>query len=316
MSRILITGGAGFIGSHLADRYLALGHEVTVIDNLASGKREQVPAGATFVETDVRSEEAARLVREGSYDIVAHLAGQMDVRVSVRDPQYDAAVNISGTLNLLEAVRALDPARRPRFMFSSTGGVLYGDFVTPPNAEHVAKDPDSPYAISKLTAETYMAYYGRVHGMECVALRFGNVYGPRQDPHGEAGVIAIFCGRLQANEPFRIFGDGSQTRDYIYVSDVVDAFVVASSAALPPVGRLDARAFNVGTGVERTVVDVARGLQRAAGREVPIEFAPARPGEPLKSGLDPAKAAEVLGWRATTALDEGLAATWRWITGA
>lgn len=312
MGRILVTGGAGFIGSHVADRFIAAGHDVTVIDNLSRGRRSQVPAAATFHELDVRSPDAAALLRDGAFDLVAHLAAQIDVRVSVDDPAHDAAVNVLGTLNLLEAARKAANGRPPRFIIASTGGALYGDFVTPPNVEEYAKDPDAPYGIGKLAAELYMGYYGRIHGMECVALRFGNVYGPRQDPHGEAGVIAIFCGRLEQGRALGIFGDGSQTRDYIYVGDVADAFVTASTAQLPPVGRLDARAYNIGTGIETSVLELAEMLRRASGRDVAIEFAPKRPGELQRSVLDPRKAERELGWKARVGLEEGLLETYRW----
>jgi len=315
VARVLVTGGAGFIGSHVGERMVAAGHELVVIDDLSTGKRQQVPTGATFHELDIRSAEAARIVREGGFDLIAHLAAQIDVRASVTDPGRDASINVVGSLNLLEAARQASRGRPPRFVFASTGGALYGDFVTPPNVETYAKDPDSPYGIAKLSVEHYMGYYGRIHGMDCVALRFGNVYGPRQDPHGEAGVIAIFCGRLQEGRPFTIFGDGSQTRDYIYVGDVANAFLTAASAELPPIGPLDARAFNVGTGVETSVVEVAEALRRVSGQEVTIEFVAKRPGELQRSVLDPTKAATVLGWRAQVDLEQGLADTWRWLQG-
>ena len=316
MERVLVTGGAGFIGSHVADRFIAAGHDVTVIDDLSRGRRIQVPDRATFHALDIRSPEAARLVREGGYDLVAHLAAQIDVRVSVDDPAHDAAVNVLGTLNLLEAARNATGGRRPRFILASTGGALYGDFVTPPNVEEYAKDPDAPYGIGKLAAELYMAYYGRIHGMECVALRFGNVYGPRQDPHGEAGVIAIFCGRLQEGRDLTIFGDGSQTRDYIYVGDVADAFVTAASAPLPAAAKLDARGYNIGTGVETSVVELAEMLRRASGKDVAIQLAPKRPGELQRSVLDPRKAERELGWKARVGLEEGLKETYRWAAAA
>ena len=206
MPKVLVTGGAGFIGSHVADCFLGKGFEVDIVDNLSSGKRENLPRKANFHEISVNTPEFARLAREGGFDVVAHLAGQIDVRKSVADPINDATINILGTLNLMEAVRA--GRSKARVVFTSTGGVLYGDFNTPPNAEVYPKDPESPYAIAKLSIEYYLAYYGRVHGLDAVALRFGNVYGPRQDPHGEAGVVAIFCGRILNNRPLTVFGDG------------------------------------------------------------------------------------------------------------
>jgi len=308
--RALVTGGAGFIGSHVADAYVERGYGVTVLDNLSSGDRANVPAGVDFVEGDIASPDAARLVREGKFDVVSHLAAQIDVRKSVADPAYDAAVNVVGTLNLLEAVRA--SRRATRFVFSSTGGALYGDFVTPPNDEEFPKDPESPYGIAKLSAEYYMAYYGRLHGMEAVALRYSNVYGPRQNPHGEAGVVAIFCNRILDGRPMTVFGDGLQTRDYVYVMDVARANIAAATRDLPPAGRLDARGFNIGTGVATTVVDLARSLNRAAGSDVPVEHAPARPGEQQRSVVKIERAAKLLGWRPEVALDQGIVETFRW----
>jgi UDP-glucose 4-epimerase len=312
VARVLVTGGAGFIGSHVADRFLAAGNRVVIVDNLSTGKRENVPRGAEFHDLDIGSSQAAALVRDGAFDVVAHLAAQIDVRRSVDDPVFDARVNVLGTLNLAEAVRSSPSARRTRIVFASTGGALYGDFVTPPSPEASPKDPDSPYGISKLSVEHYLAYYGRVHGLNAVVLRFGNVYGPRQDPHGEAGVVAIFCGRLLDGRPLTVFGDGRQTRDYIYVGDVASAFLTAAAAPLSPPERLDARAFNVGTGVETSVIELAEMLRRAAGASAPIEFAPKRPGELARSVLAPAKAAEKLGWTASTPLERGLKETYAW----
>ncbi|HET7458223.1 MAG TPA: NAD-dependent epimerase/dehydratase family protein [Gemmatimonadaceae bacterium] len=308
--RALVTGGAGFIGSHVADAYIANGYHVVVLDNLSSGNRDNVPQGAEFVEGDIASADAARLVREGRFDVISHLAAQIDVRKSVADPAFDAAVNIVGTVNLLEALRA--SGGRGRFVFSSTGGALYGDFVTPPNEEEFPKDPESPYGIAKLSAEYYMAYYGRLHGLETVALRYANVYGPRQNPHGEAGVVAIFCSRILEHRALTVFGDGLQTRDYVFVGDVARANVAAATRPIPPAGRLDARGFNIGTGVGTSVVDLARRLTRVAGSEVPVEHSPARPGEQQRSVVKIDKAASVLGWRPEVALDQGLTETFRW----
>jgi UDP-glucose 4-epimerase len=312
VARVLVTGGAGFIGSHVADRFLAAGNRVAIVDNLSSGKRENIPRGVEFHELDIGSPEAAGLVRDGDFDVVAHLAAQIDVRRSVEDPVFDARVNVLGTLNLAEAIRSSPAAPRTRLVFASTGGALYGDFVTPPSPEQSPKDPESPYGISKLSVEHYLAYYARVHGLSTVALRFGNVYGPRQDPHGEAGVVAIFCRRLLDGRPLTIYGDGRQTRDYIYVGDVASAFITAAAATLPAPERLDARAFNVGTGVETSVIELAEMLRRAGGGSAPVEFAPKRAGELARSVLAPEKAAEQLGWRAATPLERGLAETYAW----
>jgi len=308
--RILITGGAGFIGSNVADVFVAAGHRVTVLDNLASGKRTQVPAVAEFVEADVGSPEAAAVVREGRFDAICHLAAQIDVRKSVTDPQFDARVNILGALNLLEAVRAAGATTR--FVFASTGGAIYGDFVTPPNVEDFPKDPESPYGIAKLAAELYMAYYARVHGVPTAVLRYANVYGPRQDPHGEAGVVAIFCGRLLDGRALTVFGDGLQTRDYVYVMDVARANLAAATVVLPPAARLDVRAWNIGTGVETTVIALAETAMRAAGTTVAIEHAPGRPGEQRRSAVSIAKATAGLGWTPRATLAAGLAETYAW----
>ncbi len=310
MKTALITGGAGFIGSHVAERFLAEGWTVHVVDNLVTGKRENVAAGVTFHELDIGDAKAASLIGTVRPQVLVHLAAQMDVRKSVIDPKFDATTNVVGSLNLMEAIRAGSPATR--IVFSSTGGALYGDHTTPPNEEIFPKDPESPYAISKLAFELYMAYYARVHGLEAVALRFGNVYGPRQDPHGEAGVVAIFCGRLLEGRPLTIFGDGSQTRDYVYVTDVAEATWLGATRPLPPVGLLDARAFNIGTGVGTPVVRLADILRAAAARDVPIEHAPKRPGEQQDSFLKVDKVGRELGWRATVSLEEGLQRSFDW----
>jgi UDP-glucose 4-epimerase len=302
-----VTGGAGFIGSHVADLFLEHGYEVSVLDNLSSGRRENIPARARFIELDLTSADAARTVRDGRFDIVCHLGAQIDVRKSVADPVFDATINIAGTLNLVEAVRA--SGHPTRFIFSSTGGALYGDFVTPPNVEDFPKDPESPYGIAKLSAEYYLAYYARVHRVDTVALRYANVYGPRQDPHGEAGVVAIFCNRILDGRPMTTFGDGGQTRDYVFVKDVARANLAAASRELPAPARLDARGFNIGTGVETSVVALADALQRAAGSSVPVHFAPPRPGEQQRSAVSIAKAAELLDWRPEVQLDTGLRET-------
>jgi UDP-glucose 4-epimerase len=310
MPKVLVTGGAGFIGSHVADLFLAKEWEVTIVDDLTSGKRENVPAGAKLHEISVNSPELVRLVTEQKFDVITHLAAQIDVRKSVADPIADATINIVGTLNLMEALRAAGSGAR--VVFTSTGGALYGDLNTPPNFETFPKDPDSPYAIGKLSAEYYLAYYGRTHNMDSASVRFANVYGPRQDPHGEAGVVAIFCGRILADRPLTIFGDGRQTRDYVYVGDVARAVYLAATEPLPPRGRLDARAFNIGTGKGTSVIEIAKLLQEVPGTKVPTEFAPARPGEQQESSVNADKARELLGWTPQVTLPQGLALTFAW----
>ena len=311
--RLLITGGAGFIGSHVSRRFLDAGWAVEIADDLSSGKRENLPKGAQLTVVDIRTPAMAQLIERGGFDAIVHLAAQMDVRRSVADPVFDASVNVVGTLTILEA--ALKAPKRPRVLFSSTGGAVYGDLATPPNREVVAKDPDSPYAISKLSAEYYLSYYARIHGLETLSLRLANVYGPRQDPHGEAGVVAIFCRRILEGKNLTVFGDGEQTRDYVFAGDVADAFFAAASKSLPRGGRLDTRAFNIGTGKATSVNELARQLLRAGASTLKIEYAPARLGEQLHSFLNIDKAAADLGWRPSRSLENGLKETFDWFAG-
>lgn len=308
---VLVTGGAGFIGSHVADRFSAEGWQVTVLDDLSSGREVNLTPGARCVRGDITAPEAASLVRDGRFDVMCHLAAQIDVRRSVVDPVYDATRNVLGTLNLMQAVHA--SGYPTRVVFSSTGGALYGDFDAPPSAEQYAKDPESPYGITKLSVEYYLAYYGRVHHLDTVALRYGNVYGPRQDPHGEAGVVAIFCNRVLDGRALTVYGDGTQTRDYVYAGDVASAnFAAATSTRLPAPGRLDSRAFNVGTSIETSVNTLASTIADVAGGSAPIEYAPARAGELARSALDTGKARSVLGWAPEVSLRDGLANTYRY----
>ncbi len=308
--RVLVTGGAGFIGSHVADAFLASGCAVTVIDNLSRGRPQNVPRGAEFRQLDVGSEEARALVAGGAFDVIAHLAAQVDVRVSVSDPVFDAEENLLALLSLLEGARA---AGTRRIVFSSSGGVVYGE-RRPPLPEDAPKLPVSPYGVSKLAAEYYLACYGQLYGLDAVCLRYSNVYGPRQDPHGEAGVVAIFGNRLRQAKPLTIYGDGAQTRDYVYVGDVARANVLAATVPLPARdGSLDTRAFNIGTGVETSVLALAQAMMAAAGRQVKVEHAAARAGELLANALVNDKAARVLGWRPQVSLAEGLKNTYDWI---
>ena len=305
--RALVTGGAGFIGSHVTDLFIEHGYDVTILDDFSSGRDANVNAVATVVRESIASPAASTLVREGRFDVVLHLAAQIDVRKSVNDPAWDAALNIGGSLNLLEAVRK--SGHRTRFVFSSSGGAQYGDFVPMPTTETAAKDPQSPYGVAKLTVEYYMSYFARVHGLDTVALRYANVYGPRQDPHGEAGVVAIFCRRVLSGAALTAYGDGLQTRDYVFVGDVARANLLAAESPLPPAGRLDDRGFNVGTGVETSVIDLAEALQRVAGATVPLQHADARAGEQRRSCLTYAKTTDVLGWAPQVSLEDGLTAT-------
>jgi UDP-glucose 4-epimerase len=310
--RVLVTGGAGFIGSHVAEAYLQAGHEVRIIDSLVHGRPENVPRGAVFEHLDIRHPDAARIIREWRPDVINHHAAQMDVRVSVSDPRFDASVNVDGLLNLLEAAREAEVGR---FVYVSSGGVVYGEPEQRPTPESAPKLPESPYGVTKLAGEQYLYYYHRVHGLEYAALRYSNVYGPRQDPHGEAGVVAIFSTRLLNESPLTIFGDGEQTRDYVYVGDVVAANLLLSGQELPPARSLDDRGFNVGTGIETSVTGLAEALIEASGRSVPIEYVEARPGELRHSSLD-ATRLSALGWSARTELGAGLANTFEWIAGA
>ena len=312
--RALVTGGAGFIGSHVADRFIRDGWTVQIIDDLSSGKRENVPPGAELHVVDIRSPEAAAVVEHGGFDVVVHLAAQMDVRRSVADPAFDASVNVLGTLNLVEALRRTRGAMNTRFVFASTGGALYGDLATPPNTESTPKEPDSPYGIDKLAVEHFLAYYARIHGLDTATVRFANVYGPRQDPHGEAGVVAIFCQRILEGRPLTVFGDGMQTRDYVYVSDVAEATFTVATSALPAPGGIDARAFNIGTGIATSVLVLANTLRAVAATDLPIEYAPKRPGEQQHSFLTITKARAALGWSPRVALRDGLADTFAWFS--
>ncbi|MDH4045779.1 MAG: NAD-dependent epimerase/dehydratase family protein, partial [Gemmatimonadota bacterium] len=273
--RVLVTGGAGFIGSHVADVYVANGYAVTVLDNLSSGRRENIPAGAEFVEADVRAPEARAVLATGGFSVLNHHAAQMDVRVSVRDPGFDADVNLLGLLNLLEGARE---GGVERVVFASSGGVVYGESDALPHPETAPKLPVSPYGVSKLGSEYYLAQYAILHGISVRSLRYANVYGPRQSPHGEAGVVAIFGSRLRNRSGIVVYGDGKQTRDYVYVGDVARANLLASEARPVPPRSLDDLATNVGTGIETDVNALAATMMRAAGIEVPVEHAPARAG--------------------------------------
>lgn len=304
--RVLVTGGAGFIGSHVVDRYLAEGCEVTVVDDLSTGRRERVPSAAEFVELRLDDPRLDDVFAEGRFDTVNHHAAQIDVRRSVTDPLIDAQTNIIGLLNLLERARIHDVAR---VVYVSSGGVVYGEPETIPTPEGYPKLPLSPYGVGKLAGEYYLAYYREVQGLDAVSLRYSNVYGPRQDPHGEAGVVAIFGLRILADEPITIFGDGQQERDYVYVEDVAEANWLASVVDAGTESGLDARAWNIGTGRGTSVNELADRLMRIADRVVERRPAPERPGELRMSVLDCSKAETELGWSARTGLDDGLART-------
>jgi UDP-glucose 4-epimerase len=305
--RRLVTGGAGFIGSHLVDALLARGDEVLIVDDLSTGRRENLvdalDAGAELRELDIRKrDELVGLTTEWRPQTICHLAAQIDVRVSVADAAFDASINVGGTANVLDAARA---AQVPRVVFSSTGGAIYGEGQGQrlPLREDAPLAPLAPYGQSKLAAEGYLGLYDRLYGQSSVSLRFGNVYGPRQDPLGEAGVIAIFCGLLEGDGRPTVFGTGRQTRDYVYVGDVVAAVLAAvDSEATGPI--------NVGTGIETDVLTLVERLGAISGRDdFSPQLAPARPGEVEQVSVDPTRAREELGWTAAVGLDQGLRLT-------
>ena len=298
--RAVVTGGAGFIGSTLVDALVTRGDEVHVVDDLSSGRREQVNADATLHVADVR-DPLVDVFGEAQPEVVFHLAAQIDVRVSVADPVEDARANVLGTLNVLEAARA----HGAQVIFASTGGAIYGECDDGPASEDAPRQPLSPYGTSKLAAEEYLATWNRLHGTRHVALRLGNVYGPRQDPHGEAGVVAIFLSRIRDGQEATIYGDGSQTRDYVFSGDIARAFVGSVGA--------EGGVFNVGTGEETSVVALWDACLAAAGREATAANGPARLGELQRSCLDPRRAETTLHWRAEVPLSTGLRDTWEWI---
>jgi UDP-glucose 4-epimerase len=301
--RVLVTGGAGFIGSHIAQAYLAGGWEVVVLDDLSRGKERNIPSGARFVRADIRSPEARRLLAEGGFTVLNHHAAQIDVRLSVDEPALDAAINVVGLVNLLDGAGA---GGVRRVVFASSGGVVYGDPEVVPTPETAPKGPISPYGVSKLAGEYYMRALAALRGFEAVAMRYANVFGPRQDPKSEAGVVSIFVSRLLEDRPLTVFGDGLQTRDYVFVRDVARANVLASTAAVPTGDGIDATAFNIATAKQTNVLELAEMVGRVMGRKPEIEFAPARAGELFRSSLDVSKARKVLGWKPEVGFDDGL----------
>ena len=302
--RVLVTGGAGFIGSHTVDALVATGmHEVSILDDLSTGKRPQVNPSARFYHADIRNaDEVGMIVGREKPEVIVHLAAQMDVRRSVAQPVFDAMVNLVGLLSLIETGR--ENGLR-RVVFSSSGGAIYGEQEQFPCDENHPQRPVSPYGVAKLASEAYLFFYKVQYGIDYLALRYANVYGPRQDPHGEAGVVAIFCGRMLEGKPCTIFGDGAQTRDYVYVGDVVRANLAALNSVV-------AGAINVGTGVETSVNQLYQSLAAAAQTSMPPAYAAPRPGEQRRSVISPARAAHELNWRPEVALDDGLEWTFKY----
>lgn len=302
--KTLVTGGAGFIGSNLVDALVARGDDVAVIDDLSTGKRanldQAVAGGAELIELDVRDAQAvADAVERVAPEAIFHLAAQIDVRKSVADPALDSRVNVEGTINVLSAAQA---GGVRRVVNTSTGGAIYGEGQILPAPEDHPVAPESPYGLSKFCAENYCALFNRLHGLSTVSLRYGNVYGPRQDPLGEAGVIAIFCGKLLEGGRPTIFGDGRQTRDYVYVGDVVDVNLRAADSDLTG-------AFNVGRGVQTSVLDIVEALAAQSSNGFEADHAPGRTGEVQHIALDPSHTKAELGWEARVDLDQGLART-------
>ncbi len=299
---ICVTGGAGFIGSHVAEALLAAGHRVLIVDDLSSGRKENVPAGSELHVCDIRGEQAGRVLVDNDVDILVHHAAQMDVRRSVADPRFDADVNVGGLLNLLEVGRR---GVLRQVILASTGGAIYGEQDEFPASETHPQRPVSPYGVSKLAGERYLYFYNQEYGLDATCLRYANVYGPRQNPHGEAGVVAIFLDRLLRGQQPIIHGDGLQTRDYVYVGDVVRANVAA-------LGREGFEVCNVGTGVETDVNTLFEGLCAAARSPLAAVHGPAMPGEQRRSCISARRLERELGVRITTTLEEGLRLTAEW----
>ncbi|UCH11022.1 MAG: SDR family NAD(P)-dependent oxidoreductase [Fidelibacterota bacterium] len=300
--RILVTGGAGFIGSHVADRLLELGHHVVILDNLSTGSHDNIPPQASFIKGDITDMELVKeLFQQYRFEIVNHHAAQMNVRHSVDDPVFDARVNILGTINLLQS--SIREGVK-KFIFSSTGGAIYGEQQDFPADENHPLNPVSPYGISKLACEKYIYYHHVEYGLAYATLRYANVYGPRQNPHGEAGVVAIFSNLLANGKQVTINGDGLQTRDYVYVGDVVEANVLTLT-------HHDTVTLNIGTGIETDVVTLYEYLAGAAGTSRKPSHGPPKPGEQRRSAISPRSARKTLGWEPKISLADGLPMTYR-----
>jgi len=300
--KILVTGGAGFIGSWVSDAFLEKGHEVVIIDDLSTGKKENLPEDAEFINCDIRNfDNVEKIISDFKPDIIDHHAAQIDVRKSVDNPMHDAEINIVGTLHLIES--SLRHGVK-KFIFASTGGAIYGEPEIIPADEKTDPFPISPYGTSKYAVEKYLGYYNYVHDFDYVALRYANVYGPRQNPHGEAGVIAIFCSRILSGASCTVFGDGGQTRDYVYVEDIAKANLQSLNA---PVGS-----YNIGTGIETSVNDLISQLKISSGTDFEVDYGEERPGEVQSISLEVTKAEKILGWKPNVNLADGIQKTWNW----
>ena len=302
--KVLLTGGAGFIGSWVAEALIADGNEIFIIDDLSTGKIQNIPRDANFAKADIKDRDRVeKIFNDFKPDVINHHAAQMNVRNSVEDPIFDAQVNILGTINLLElSIRH----EIKKFMFASTGGAIYGEPEVIPCVEDTLPVPISPYGISKYAVEKYLNYYRLVHGLSHVVLRYSNVYGPRQNPHGEAGVVAIFCDRIKHGNPCEVFGDGRQTRDYIYVEDVARANILSLNA--------EDVILNIGTAIETSVNDIVSELKRVTNRDLQVVYSPRRSGEVDRIALEINRAEELLGWRPHVTLEDGLSKTWEWFS--
>lgn len=303
--KILVTGGAGFIGSHIVDAYIQLGHEVHIVDNLVTGKRENINAKAKFIELDISAPEIADLLARERYEVINHHAAQMDVRKSVAEPAYDLNVNILGSVRLLQA--GVEHGLK-QFIFASSGGTVYGEQEYFPADESHPNRPISPYGVAKFSVEKYLYYYHVQFGLSYTAFRYANIYGPRQNPHGEAGVVAIFAERMLKGEPVTINGDGLQTRDYVHVEDVVKANVLA-------LGKAESGVMNIGTAVESTVVDLFDIINESLNAGYERNYGPAKPGEQRRSVLDAGLTQRTLGWTPKWGIREGLNDTVKWFEG-
>jgi UDP-glucose 4-epimerase len=300
MSKVLITGGAGFIGSHIAEELLAQGHDVLIVDNLSSGRQENIPAKAKFSKIDIRSPDMRVWLKQEKPDLIVHAAAQMSVRVSMEDPCLDTDINVAGLVNILSCLR--DPNSQPYVVFLSTGGAIYGEQEAFPATERHATRPESVYGLAKRVSEMYLDFWQRIYGLKFCALRLANVYGPRQNPHGEAGVVAIFCQRLGRKQTCTINGSGGQTRDFVFVKDVARAVGLVCQHKVSGI-------YNIGTGIETSINDIFEKLRAILAPEVQAEHGPVKPGEQQRSVISPALAKKTFNWKPEVTLTDGLAET-------